>query len=65
MERYNHLHGASSLHIIKHFECHYEGDLKDELSLDETTRERIETRLLESGAVEIEPPGRRLGARIR
>jgi hypothetical protein len=55
MERFNHLHGASSLHIIKHFECEYEGGLKSELFLDETTRERIETRLLESGAVEIKP----------
>jgi len=53
-ERFNHLHGTSSLHIIKHFECEYEGELKSELNLDET-RERIETRLFESGAVEIKP----------
>lgn len=55
MERYNDLHGASSLHIIRHFECTYEGYIKPELRRDETTREKIEARLLESGAVEIEP----------
>lgn len=55
MERYNHLHGASSLHIIKHFECNFKGELKSDLNLDETIRERIETRLFESGAVDIEP----------
>ena len=52
MKRFNHLHGASSLHIIKHFECNALVLWYD--ALLETTRERIETRLLESGAVEIE-----------
>ena len=55
MERFNHLHGVSSLHIIKHFQCNYRGQLKDDLGLDETTRGNIETRLLESEGVEIEP----------
>lgn len=55
MERFNPLHGANSLHIIKHFQCNYRGELKDDLDLDETTRGNIETRLLESGGVEIEP----------
>ena len=56
MERFNYLHGASSLHIIKQFECIYRRR-KGGLGLDETTRERIERRLLESGAVEIELDG--------
>ena len=55
MERFNHLHGVSPLHIIKHFRCIYRGTLKDELCLDETIPGKIETRLLESGGVEIEP----------
>ena len=55
MERFNHLHGASSLHIIKHFECKFVGELKSDLNLDETIRERIETLLFESGAVDIKP----------
>lgn len=55
MERFNSLHGVSSLHIIKHFHCKYRGELKDELGLDETTRWNIETRLLESEGEEIEP----------
>lgn len=55
MERFNHLHGVSSLHIIKHFQCNYRGRLKEDLHLDETTRGNIETRLLEFEAVEIEP----------
>ena len=55
MERFNHLHGVSPLHIIKHFQCIYRGTLKDELCLDETIPGKIETRLLESGGVEIEP----------
>lgn len=55
MERFNHLHGVSSLHIIKHFQCNYRGEFKDDLGLDETTRGNIETRLLESEGVEIEP----------
>ena len=54
MERFNHLHGASSLHIIKHFQCNYRGNLKFEIGLNETTRGNIETRLLESEGVEIE-----------
>jgi hypothetical protein len=55
MEQFNHLHGQSSLHIIKYSECKYQGDLKHELGRDETVRKRIESRLLESGAVEIAP----------
>ncbi|KAF2260240.1 hypothetical protein CC78DRAFT_523537 [Lojkania enalia] len=54
MERFNHLHGSSLVHIVRHFECNYEGDLKDELGLDETVRKMVEALLLESGAVEIE-----------
>jgi hypothetical protein len=55
MERFNPLHGASSLHIIRDFECPYEAQQMSEFELDETTRERIETRLLKSGAMEINP----------
>ena len=55
MERFNHLHGVSSLHIIKQFQCIYRGELIQELGLDGTTRRNIETRLLESEGVEIEP----------
>ena len=55
MERFNHLHGASPLHIIKHFQCNYRGELKDDLGREETTRRNIEIRLFESEGVEIEP----------
>ena len=55
MARFNHLHGVNSLHIIRHFQCNYRWDIKDHLGLDETTRGYIETRLLESEGVEIEP----------
>ena len=55
MQRFNHLHGVSSLHIIKHFQCNYRGEKQDDFGLDETTRGNIETRLLESEGVEIEP----------
>jgi hypothetical protein len=54
MERFNRLHWASPLHIIKHFQCNYRGAFKYDLHLDETTRRKIETRLLESEGVEIE-----------
>jgi hypothetical protein len=55
MERFNRLHGASPLHIIKHFECNYDEEIKENLGLDETGRAKIEARLLEIGAVEIAP----------
>jgi hypothetical protein len=63
MALFNDLHGASPLRIIRHFKCIYEGSsyMKD-FNLDETRRERIETRLLESGAVEIEPNGSETGS---
>jgi len=53
MERFNCLHGVSSLHIITHFECRYKGDYQYDLGRDGTVRGSIETRLLESGAVDI------------
>jgi hypothetical protein len=61
MERFNHIHGASSLHIIKHLKCNYSEETKKGFDLDETTRARIETLLLEAGAVDIEPDGSELG----
>ena len=55
MERFNSLHGASPLHIIKHFSCIYAEDMMSELDLDEIIRKRIEGCLLQFGGVEIEP----------
>jgi hypothetical protein len=54
MERFEYLHGASSLYIINHFECSYGGELKDDdLCRNEAIRQRIDARLPESGAIDI------------
>lgn len=55
MQQFNFLHGASPLHIIKHLECQRAALAKADLGLDEAARKRIETCLLELGAVEIAP----------
>lgn len=55
MEPFNYLHGVSSLHIIKYFECSYDKDYNNSFGRDETARRSIETRLSESGAVDIGP----------
>lgn len=57
MEKFNHLHKASSLHIIKHIQCIYRGETDNCIDSDEISRENIEARLLEVEAVEIAPSG--------
>lgn len=57
MKRFNHLHGASALHIIKHYDCIHGKNGKNALGLDETVRKKIEARLLELGAADIGPEG--------
>jgi hypothetical protein len=53
MARYNYLHGASSLKIIKHFERRLRDSMSPSYLRDETLRDNIEARLLEVGAVDI------------
>ena len=55
MDRFNYLHGMSSLHIINHFDCDYQGFPYD--FPVESAAEEIKTRLLEFGAVEVGPTG--------
>ena len=55
MERFNHLHGLSPLHIIRNFECIYDEDLKDELKIDDVIREDIENCLIQFGGVDVWP----------
>ncbi|KAF2800547.1 hypothetical protein K505DRAFT_263715 [Melanomma pulvis-pyrius CBS 109.77] len=62
MEQFNHLHGASSLCIIKHFECIYEGESMNNINFDGNEIEKIRARLCESGAVEIAPDGSEPGS---
>ena len=57
MERFNHLNGSSPLHILNHFGCNYMFHQRANLGIDDTMGERIEARLLEIGAVDIEPEG--------
>ncbi|CAO2647508.1 Nn.00g084300.m01.CDS01 [Neocucurbitaria sp. VM-36] len=64
MSRFNTLHGASPLHIIKHLECIYAKDIRCSLELGEIIRDKIEARLLVSGAMEIEPRCSELGCDI-
>lgn len=56
-KRFNHLHGAGSLYIIRKVKCSYSDDYRGILDLDATDRDDVEALLLKAEAVEIRPMG--------